>query len=94
MWAVPRDSGFHHNSLVPANEGVLAAGNLKVQAAGKIEAHGGSGHYNVNGPDGGFGSGEAKAFEDGVSELLKGLGFDVKGVSHTQFYPSEANPFE
>src|SRR5437867_3781797 len=38
--------------------------------------------------------GEAKTFEDGISELLKSLGFDVKGVSHSQFYPSEGNPFE
>ena len=49
---------------------------------------------NPAGPDGGFGSGEAKAFEDGVSELLKSLGFEVKGVSHTPFFPSEPSLFE
>jgi hypothetical protein len=93
-WAIRPRTDIHHNSLVPRDEGVLAAGNLKVEAGGtKISVNGGSGHYNMMGPDGGFGSGEAKAFEDGVSDLLKSLGFEVKGVSHTPFFPDEPSPF-
>jgi len=94
MWAVPEGQGFNHNSLVPADQGVLAAGNLKVTGKGtQVEANGGSGHYNAMGPDGGFSSGEAKDFVVGVKGILESSGLKVNGVSAGQFYPGDENPF-
>jgi hypothetical protein len=94
VWAARVDSGFHHNSLVPSDQGVLAAGNIKVEAGGTVEVNAGSGHYNLMGPDEALVGDQANLFETGMGDLLKSLGFDVKGVSSSQFYPSDPNPFQ
>jgi RHS repeat-associated protein len=94
-WTIEASKGFHHNSLVKANEGVLAAGNVRVTEMGKTaEINAGSGHFNNQGPQGGLGAGEAKDFEIGVGGIFQSQGFSVKGVSSGPFYASDANPFE